>query len=141
MRRPLIPEGVVSEGSVGNATGVATNNSDETAAELLDAEETLKHLLSRDVGQKYWIRWIAVIMATLALLGMAMLLAHLVHSVSADGVIALAPAFAVAIVVAPITSTTVITVALIIGAFGRFEKKHIDTPTSGAVSLVRAVSG
>lgn len=108
--------------------------------ELLEAERAIRKLLTREAGQRYWLRWIAVGAGCLVIFGMASLLWHLAHSVFWGPVVLVGPAYSVAMLVAPILSITTITVALFVGAFRKFDDKDIDTMSngiSGAASFMR----
>ncbi len=100
--------------------------------ESLETENALRKLLRREVGQRYWLRWIAVATGTLVILGMAALLTHLVHRTFWGPFHFASPAFSVAMIVAPIASITAIKVALFVGAFRKFEDKDMETVGNGA---------
>lgn len=101
--------------------------------ELLEAERALSRLLHREINQRYFIKWIAVISGVVVILGMAGALAHLVHMAFWGPFVFASAAFSVAMIVAPIISITTITVALFVGAFRRFEDKDLETMGNGAM--------
>ncbi|WPZ30776.1 hypothetical protein T8A63_07375 [Sulfitobacter sp. OXR-159] len=109
--------------------------------ELLEAERALRKLLTREAGQRYWLRWIAVGAGCLVIVGMASLLWHLAHIVFWGPFVLVGPAFSVAMLVTPILSITTITVALFVGAFRKFEDKDIDTMSSGIAGAASFMRG
>lgn len=111
--------------------------------ELLEAEAALRRLARREVGQRLWLRWIAVACGVLVIAGMATMLGHLVHRVFWGPFAFAGSAFSVAMIVAPITSITAITVALFVGAFRRFDDKDLESLGNGfkdGVGLFRSGS-
>lgn len=108
--------------------------------DLLEAEASLKRLVHREIGQRYIIKWGAVLTGLVVIFGMAGILWHMVHSVFWGPFVFANAAFTVAMIVAPITSITAITVALFVGAFRKFEEKDLETlgnGFSGAANFVR----
>lgn len=114
---------------------------EELEFELLEAERALRKLLTREAGQRYWLRWIAVGLGIVVVLGMAYTLAHLLHHTFIGPFHFASPAFSVAMVVAPITSITAITVALFVGAFRRFEEKDLETMGNGVAGAANFMRG
>ncbi|WP_273283207.1 hypothetical protein [Pseudooceanicola atlanticus] len=104
---------------------------EELEFELLEAEAKLKQLAHREIGQRYVIKWVAVVSGVLVIIGMACALTHLVHKVFWGPFVFASPAFTVAMIVAPIASITTITVALFVGAFRRFEDKDLESFGNG----------
>ena len=114
---------------------------EELEFELLEAEAALKRHASRDHGQRYLIKWIAVVSGVFVIIGMALALTHLVHKVFWGPFIFASPAFTVAMIVAPIISITTITVALFVGAFRRFEDKDLESIGNGVNAGVNMFRG
>lgn len=113
---------------------------EELEFELLEAEASLKRLAHREIGQRYIIKWVAVSVGVTVILGMAAALWHMVQSVFWGPFVFANAAFSVAMIAAPITSITAITVALFIGAFRKFEDKDLDSmgnSISGAANFMR----
>ena len=79
------------------ANGPESGKQDELEFELLEAERALRRLLAREVGQRYWLRWIAVGTGGLVILGMTGALWHLVHNVLWGPFVFASLAFSVAI--------------------------------------------
>lgn len=114
---------------------------EELEFELLERERALRILLAREAGQRYWLRWIAVITGVVVIFGMAAALWHLVHNVFWGPFIFVSPAFSVSMLVAPMLSITTITVALFVGAFRKFEDKDIEmvgNGVAGAANFMRS---
>lgn len=125
--------------------------------ELLETDRALRNLQKREAGQRYWLRWIAVLTGILVIGGMAAVLTHLVHNTffgrvsctfwaplqcTFKGQLHVANgAFLVAMIVAPITSITAITVTLFVGAFRKFEEKDLETLGNGAVGAFNTLRG
>lgn len=125
-----------------NSGGSSQNaRREELEFELLEAEALLRRTVRREVGQRYAIKWVAVITGLLVIAAMAFALTHLVHSVFWGPFVFASPAFTVAIIVAPIASITTITVALLIGAFRKFEEKDIETMGNGMASAASFARG
>jgi len=102
--------------------------------ELLEAEAALRRFSHREVRQRYIIKWLAVATGVIVILGMAGVLWHLVHNAFWGPFLFANPAFSVAMIGAPVTSITAITVVLFIGAFRRFEDKDMETASNGAAA-------
>ncbi|MFV0475941.1 MAG: hypothetical protein ACK5MQ_17320 [Pikeienuella sp.] len=102
--------------------------------EWLETERALRALQRREIGQRYWLRWIAVGVGLGVILGMAAMLITLilVGIGRADGM-----AVSVAMIVAPIASITAITVALFVGAFRRFEEGDAEAVGNGVSTAAR----
>lgn len=106
----------------------------ELEYEALSAEAKLQKLAHREIGQRVWVKWAAVTTGVATIIGMACLLAYVVaHFFNAPFILA-SPSFAALIVIAPIVSITSITVALLIGAFRKFEEKDLDAVGKGIAS-------
>ena len=114
---------------------------EELEFELLEAESSLKRLAHREIGQRYIIKWVAVITGVIVILGMAGALWHMLHSVFWGPIIFANAALTVSMIVAPITSITTITVALFVGAFRKFEEKDLDTMGSGVAGAANFMRG
>ena len=121
----------------------ATRNSrrERLEFELLEAEAALRNLAHREIGQRYIIKWVAVISGVIVIVGMAATLWHLVHSVFWGPFVFVSPAFSVAMIVAPIVSITTITVALFVGAFRKFEDKYIEVVNGGVTGALNIMRG
>lgn len=109
--------------------------------ELLKTEASVLKHNAREVGQRYIIKWIAVSAGSLVIAGMFLMLWHFAHAVFWGPFAFASPAFTVAMVVAPVFSVTTITVALFVGAFGRFKEKDIDTLKGGVPSVLDKFGG
>lgn len=134
-----IPTNVAQVGDGDSPTDDAPSRK-ELEFELLEAERALSTLIHRELNQRYRIKWIAVWIGGLVIVGMALLLTHLVHNAFWGPFLFASPAFSVAMIVAPITSITAITVVFFIGAFRKFEEKDLETMgngVSGAANWMR----
>lgn len=119
------------------------NRREELELELLDAEAKLRNLANREIGQRYAIKWIAVVATIVAIIGMGLLLWHVSHYLFSPSGLQTHPSVAVAILVAPIVSITTITITLFIGAFRRFESNDLDIvgqTVNGAALAARNVN-
>lgn len=104
----------------------SNNDREKLEFELLELETAIQKLNKREVGQRYFIKWIAVISGILITCCMFLMMWHLVHAAFWGPFAFASSAFTVAMVVAPIFSVTTITVALFVGAFGRFKEKDME---------------
>lgn len=109
--------------------------------ELLEAERALRKLLTREAGQRYWLRWIAVGTGGLVIIGMAAALWILASRLFWGPIVVGSPAFSVAIIAAPIISITAITVALFVGAFRKFDDKDLETMGNGLSGTTKLMRG
>ena len=100
-----------------------------------EAKSRLLDLRERE--QKYWTRWAALGIGCAVLLLMVFIL---LYHLFCEPLLPKNSEFLWIIIVAPITSITVITVALFVAAFRRFEDKDSDKMHSG-VSLGTNVLG
>lgn len=114
---------------------------DRLEFELLETDRALRSLQKREAGQRFWLRWIAVVTGILVILGMASVMAHLVHKTFWGPFHIASPAFSVAMIVAPIASITGITVALFVGAFRKFEEQDLETVGTSASGVFNAFRG
>lgn len=108
---------------------------------LLESDARLQEHRNREAGQRYWLRWIAAVVGVVVIVLMVALLSHLTHKVFWGPVLLVNRAFSVAMIVAPITSITAITVALFVGAFRRFEEKDVETVGSGVAAGMNLYRG
>ena len=127
-----MPSDTIPPVDVADQGGSGSERQEDLELRLLDLEQANQNLKNREFGQRYIIRWIAVVVGVCVIIGMAAALTHLVHSAFWGPFLFVSPAFAVAMIVAPITSITAITVALFVGAFRKFEDKDLETLGSGA---------
>lgn len=125
-----------------NPSGLPQNGRrEELEFELLEAEASLNRLAHREIGQRYIIKWVAVLTGVLVILGMAVTLWHMVHSVFWGPFVFANAAFTVAMIVAPITSITAITVALFVGAFRKFEENDLESMGNGVAGAANFMRG
>lgn len=111
------------------------------SSRTLELERALRNLQKREIGQRYWLRWIAVAMGVAVIGGMAFSLAHLFHQTFIGPFHFCRPAFSVAMIVAPIASITAITVAIFVGAFRKFDDKDVEAMGNGAAATFKALRG
>lgn len=109
--------------------------------EALDAESKLRTLVQKEIGQRYTIKWVALVTGLIVIVGMASLMAHLIHQVFHGPFMFVNTAFSVAMLVAPILSITAITVALFVGAFRKFEEKDLENVGSTLASGINTIRG
>jgi hypothetical protein len=105
---------------------------------ILDADAKAKQKLNREADQRYWLRWAAVCISVLIIIGMAFLLKHSAHEM-VNLAIHKAPAiFFVAAYVAPILSMTTLSIALLVAAFRGFKDGDEKSGFSMATESARA---
>ena len=109
--------------------------------EALDAESKLRTLAHLEIGQRYRIKWIALITALSVIIGMSFLMGHLIHHVFRGPFMFVNAAFSVAMLAAPILSITTITVALLVGAFRKFEEKDLENAGSTMAAGISTLRG
>ena len=109
--------------------------------ESLDAEAKLRTLTQREIGQRYVIKWVALVTGLVVIAGMSALMAHLIHHVFRGPFMFVNTAFSVAMLVAPILSITAITVALFVGAFRKFEEKDLENVGNTLASGINSIRG
>lgn len=113
------------------AQGGVNQERERLELRLLEAEAQLKEHGNREAGQRYWLKWFAVLLGAIVVVAMAALLTHLVHMVFWGPILLARSAFSVAMIVAPIASITTITVAIFVGAFRKFEDKDVKQLKDG----------
>ena len=91
--------------------------------EGLKVERELRRLVWREIGQRFYIRWIAVGSGVAVMLLMAYVL---FHHLFLQALLPQHSGFSWVLVVAPVTSVTVVTVALLVAGFRRFEDKDLS---------------
>lgn len=96
---------------------------------LLEADAKARENLNREADQRYWLRWVAVGLVVLIILGMACLLAHVAHWLPNEPKAASA---VIALHLAPIVSMTTLAIALLVAAFRGF--KDGDEKSSAAIA-------
>lgn len=148
-KSPLIPSPSdfgLKSGSVADADRVNVDKQIDVEAKLLDLSADLQRLSTRELGQRFWIRWIAISTGVIVIALMVAIMAHLMHESFSYAekensiwrtFLFSSPSVGVAMIVAPILSITTITVAIFVGAFRRFDDsdvKSIGTGATGAVS-------
>jgi len=118
----------------------------EQTAELgkLDSESKYRDLLISEVRQRIRMRYAVSGLATVTIILMAAYAAHAVHSYSyfVGPLVLISPSLAIVLFLAPVTSVTAITIALLVGAFRRFrdddmEKIDAKSIISEAVKLAQ----
>ena len=108
---------------------------------LLDAEATWMENLNREADQRHSHRsgvlWLSIVIVVI----MVALLAIVACSLVFEGKSDLQPSVQLAAYVAPITSTTVITIALLFGAFRGYRDRDEKTAASGMSEILRGSVG
>jgi hypothetical protein len=124
---PVQPERVV--------TNVANSRVEQSELARLDEEVRFQRIVNRDRSQKFWLRWIAAGTGLVVILGMAGLVAHVMHHLTWWPVQTYSSSVLVALFVAPLLSITTVTIALFVGAFRRFRDDDLDKmPIVGAIT-------
>jgi hypothetical protein len=96
---------------------------------LLEADAKARENLNREADQRYWLRWVAVTLVVLIILGMAIFLAHVAHWLPNEPN---STSVVVALHLAPIISMTTLAIALLVAAFRGF--KDGDEKSSAAIT-------
>lgn len=109
--------------------------------QLLQAEADLRTHSANEIRQRIRIKRTALWVGILVIACMACLLYHLLHHAIEKPDLLENAAFSVAIIVAPITSITTISIALLFGAFRRFDEKDIDNAGRGMSAGLNAMTG
>jgi NADH:ubiquinone oxidoreductase subunit K len=108
---------------------------------VLDAEVKAKELKNKEDSQRYLLKWLAVGLAILVILGMSLALYHMAHLATSPAIQYTSPSFAVAMIVAPVASISAITIAVLVGAFRRFDSKDFENTTGVATNTASIFSG
>lgn len=100
----------------------------EQTAELgkLDSESKYRDLLISEVRQRIRMRYAVSGLATVIIIVMAAYAAHAVHSYFVGPLVLISPSLAIVLFLAPVTSVTAITIALLVGAFRRFRDDDME---------------
>ena len=98
---------------------------------LIDAEAKSREKLNREADQRYWLRWLVIAMSVLLVVGMAVLLVFVVCRVIFGGFMELDQSVQVTAYLAPITSMTAVTIALLIAAFRGYKETDEEAAKSG----------
>lgn len=96
---------------------IAVEQQTEITNRLLAAEAKAREYDNREVDQRYWLRWLAVVVALALIWGFWSILRHEAHYLLALRRAGAPAALLVAIIVAPIVSMTTIALALLVAAF------------------------
>ena len=84
---------------------------------LLDADARAKENVNREADQRYWLRWLAVVIVLLLIITMVLLLGHVAHSLPYFKVMGAPPAFYVVAFVSPVVSMSALGLSLLVAAF------------------------
>jgi len=111
------------------------NNNPRDAIEfrLLKADAKARESVIREADQRYWLRWFAVVVVSVIIVGMGFLLIHVAHWLPLDG---RAIGAVIALHLAPIASMTALAIALMVAAFRGFkdgDEKAGATIAAGAL--------
>ena len=104
---------------------------EELELQMLEAGFKEKALAHKENTQRYILKWVAAGSGITVIIAMGVLLTHLVHHVFVGPFTFANAAFTVAMIVAPVTSITAITVAIFVGAFRKFDDKDLEKIGSG----------
>ena len=120
---------------------VPSRLSEEREHWRLDADRRLVEHQIREAGQRLSHRFWAFNLSIVIVVFMVVLLALVVHSLIIEGNSELMPSVQLVAYVAPITSTTVITIALLFGAFRGYRDRDENTAASGLSEILRGGAG
>jgi ABC-type nickel/cobalt efflux system permease component RcnA len=104
----------------------------------LDSEHTARELANSETSQKIRIRWLAIFGAGLVIAAMLKILACLIDRAFWGPFQIVSPAVGVAMIVAPIVSVTAIIVAILVGAFRKFDEKDLEKVLNGSSGAAQA---
>ena len=102
-----------------DAQPVGTGGRSDHEYRLLEADAKARENLNREADQRYWLRWVAVGLVVLIILGMGCLLAHVSHWFPTNSN---AMPAVIALHIAPIVSMTTLAIALLVAAFRGFKE-------------------
>ena len=94
----------------------------EIELRALDADAKAKENRNREADQRSWLRWLAVMICVLLIVGMGGVLWHTAHSIFSPNYTQFSASYIVATYLAPIASMTTLAVALLVAAFRGFRK-------------------
>lgn len=132
---PQDPSGAapVIDGRIDGLEGrIAYLESSQVLADL-SAEDKYRRLLRHEVMQRIGMRYAAIIIALLVIATMVWFAQHVLSLYFVGPFVAVPPAVAIALFVAPIVSVSAITIMLLIGAFRRFKDDDLDEINAQAV--------
>lgn len=98
---------------------------------LLEAGALRLELANKEQQQKIYVRWAAISASVVVIVTMLVILICLIQKTFWGQFVFMNPAIGVAMIVAPITSVTAIVVAILVGAFRKFDEKDLDKFASG----------
>ncbi|WP_299612630.1 hypothetical protein [uncultured Tateyamaria sp.] len=113
----------------------------EAELRVLEADADALELKNGEARQRSHIRIVAVLMALAVIVGMTFVLYHTTHAVFLGYIDLSTSSAAVALVVGPISSITLVVLAFIVAAFRRFEEKDNDRMMSVIQPASRYISG
>lgn len=105
---------------------------------LLEASAKAKENLNREADQRYYLRWLAVILGLLIIGVMIVVLFHMSHRVLIGPILLAPTAYGMTLIIVPIVSMTTIVLALLIAAFRGFKAGDEDSAVSAATNSARA---
>jgi hypothetical protein len=109
--------------------------------ELLELEAQVKRYQSKELLQRFWLRWLAVTLGIVVVILMAAIMKHQLHSVFVGPFLFANSAFSVVIVVGPILSITTITIVFFVAAFRKFDDGDVATMSNGVAGGVNVLKG
>lgn len=108
---------------------------------LLDAGAKAKENLNREADQRYYLRWLAVLVGLVIIALMGGMLWHMTHQIFFGPFLAVSSSYAMTLVIAPIVSMTTITITLFVAAFRGFKKDDEESAASAMTDSAKAVTG
>jgi hypothetical protein len=115
----------------------------ETAAEnaTLTAEADHRQLIISEIRQRIRMRYTAVTISVLVIIGMALAVAHLLHRLFVGPIVLVPQSVVIAMFVGPVLSVSAITITLMVGAFRRFKDDDMDNINVASLAVEAAKSG
>lgn len=127
-----IPPNIADVSSSSSSADAESSLYEERERAILKLEERALKLETHEIYQRVVVRWVAVGIGIFVILMMLAILGHALHHLIWFGpILRGSAAFSVAIIVAPAASITMITIALFVGAFKKFEDKDADRAANG----------
>lgn len=105
---------------------------------MLDASARAKENLNREADQRYYLRWLAVVVGLFIICVMVFVLWHMTHQIFWGPFMFVSPGYAMTLIITPIVSMSTITITLFVAAFRGFRKEDEASAASVVAEGVRA---
>lgn len=105
------------------------------------AETALAKEQKREIGQRIWIRWLAVLLSTAVVGAMFYAFYHIQHQIFGFRYTFMQTGAMIALVVAPVVSISGITIALLFGVFRGYKDADAAAASAAVAASVTAAKG